>query len=257
MKVALDQFTLKTALARIQGLFYGFAILTVLGLLGEFFSGQRGVSFFFWAGVIIVSLKSFHQVLLNFQYSFWSFAFCLVIYIVVTIVGTDSGFVANCYSIALVMLVLLCLMVSSPLFYPRITWWEYDFRFRGELKISACINGKNIPGRLTDLRRRAGCVVLFEKLSPGTELTINYEGRYGKGKGKKQKVDDQGSDGMGSYSVKIISRRGSILGRGYTYGVKFLFLKDRERGQSRFEALSNLWKVTKKAKRLAKFKNIS
>ena len=105
------------------------------------------------------------------------------------------------------------MIVISPLFYPRITWWEYDFRFRGELKIDAQVNDKDIPGRLTDLRRKAGCIVLFEKLQPGEEFTINY-----------RKDDDE----VNTYPVKVMSRRGSTLGRGYTYGVKFLPSKDKE-----------------------------
>lgn len=239
--MAVDQDALKIELGRIRYSFYGFAFFVTLGLLGEVFTGQLGFRFFFWVPVVLLSLKSFYQVLFNFQYSFWSFAFGLFTYILLSMLGSEGSFIINCYSIALILLIFLCFMTSSPIFYPRITWWEYDFRFRGELKIEAHIGEKTVQGRLTDLRREAGCVVLFERLKLGQEFTINYQ-------------DGEDSE-SNLYPVKAISRRSSTLGRGYTYGVKFLFLKEKER--YRFMALSNLWKVTKKAKRLAKFQNAS
>lgn len=239
MKVAIDRLGLRHTLERIDYLFYGFGVFAALGLLAELFAGYLGLSFFFWAIMLGFSLRSFRQVLYNFQYSFWSFALFFSVYILLTMVGADDSFVVNCYLIALILLVILCAIMSSPLFYPRITWWEYDFRFRGELKIHAYLPGQKAPGRLTDLRREAGCIVLFEKLAPGTEFTIDYKN----------------GDEINTYLVRVMLRRGPTLGRGYTYGVKFLFLQDKDHG--RFQSLSNLWKVIKKAKRQAKFQNAS
>ena len=239
MSMTIDRSALRHTMERINYLFYGFGAFVVLGLLGELFSGNLGLSFFFWGTIIALSLKSFRQVLLNFQYSFWSFAFVFSLYILLAIVETDNRVVFNSYLIAFILLVVLCLIVSSPLFYPRITWWEYDFRFRGELKIR--VHKKNLEtlGRLTDLRRGAGCIVLFEKLELGTEFFIDYKN----------------GDEINSYLVKIISHRSSTQGRGYTYGVKFVFSQQADR--DRFRVFSNLWKVRKKAKRQAKFQNVS
>ena len=239
MSIIIDQSALKHTVERIDYLFYGFSFFVILGLLGELFLGSLGLSFFFWGPLMALSLKSFRQVLVNFQYSFWSFTLGISLYFFFTIAETNSSVVINCYSIAFILLVILCLIVSSPLFYPRITWWEYDFRFRGELKIHA--HGKDLKtsGRLNDLRREAGCIILFEKLELGTEFFIDY----------------QKSGEINSYPVKIMSRRSSTQGRGYTYGVKFLFSQHAD--LERFKSLSNLWKVTKKARRQAKFQNAS
>ena len=241
MKVSIDRETLRQDLNKIRNLFYGFAGFVVLGFLGELFSGGPGfLGSCFWAVVIAMALRSFRQVLFNFQYTFWTFSLCFLLYIFSAFVGADNAFVFNCYLIAFVLLLILCWTLGSPLFYPRITWWEYDFRFQGELKITAHLpDSGSVPGRLTDLRRMAGCIVLFEELPSGTEFTIDYEH----------------PGGVKTYLIKVMSRRSAIPGRGYIYGVQFLFAEDSDR--ERFEALSELWKFRKKARRLAKFQNAS
>ncbi|MCY4644606.1 MAG: PilZ domain-containing protein [Bacteriovoracales bacterium] len=239
MKVAIHTPVLNTTLTRVHHLFYGFIVFTSLGFLGEVFSSQvEGWGAVFWGVVIGLSLRSFHQVLTNLQYSFWTFAFSFSLYILLSMMSAESGFIANCYFIALILLAILCIIISSPLFYPRIYWWEYDFRFRGELKVDVHKEKQSFPGRLTDLRRKAGCIVLFQRLTPGTQLSVDYKS------GEK----------TSSYSIKIISRRSSILGRGYTYGVQFLFSEEED--EERFQRLSNLWRTIKKVKRLAKFQEI-
>ena len=235
MKVAIDHTALQGTLQRIHGLLYGFALFLALGLLGELFSQGMRLGLLFWGIVLSLSFKSLRQVLLNFQYSFWSFALGFAIYLVFSMLGAESSLVTNCYLLALALLAWLCATVSSPLFYPRITWWEYDFRFRGELKINAHLSNQCIVGRLTDLRREAGCVVLFEKLSSGTEFNIDY--KHG--------------EETNTYLVKVMSQRSSTMGRGYTYGVKFLFSANADRNN--FQRLCHLWKTIKRAKRRAKF----
>jgi ribosomal protein S1 len=62
--------------------------------------------------------------------------------------------------------------LSSPIYYPRVSWWEYDFRYRDDLKIEVKSFEDVIDARLTDLRRQAGCVAIFEELKIGQEIKV-------------------------------------------------------------------------------------
>ena len=241
MKVVVDKKALKPTLNRVYILFYGFSGFVLLGFLGEIFWGSLGVRALFWGGVLWVSYKFFREVLSNFQYSFWSFAIGFFLYILITIGkgGEGSFFIVNCYLIALIFLMALCWTLSSPIFFPRISWWEYDFRFCGELKIIISVDGVEVPGRLTDLRQGAGCIMLFKKLELEKEITIHYNN----------------GDGVNAYKVRIMSRRSTTLGRGYTYGVKFCLFDSED--EKKIKYLSDIWKVEKKAKCVAKFETIN
>lgn len=241
MKVVVDESSLKPTLDRAYVLFYGFAVFALLGFLGEVFLGNLGMRSLIWGFALWVSYRFFRETLSHFQYSFWSFAAGFAIYILITISkgGEGAFFIVNCYLIALIFLIVLCWTLSSPIFFPRITWWEYDFRFCGELKITVLVDGVETSGRLTDLRQGAGCIMLFEKLEPEKEITIRYNN----------------DSGINMYKAKIMSRRSTTLGRAYTYGVKFCLLDEKDKKKIKY--LSDIWKVEKKAKRVAKFETVN
>ena len=88
-----------------------------------------------------------------------------------------------------------------------------------------------MEGRLTDLRRGAGCVALFGKYNHGVFLTINLEGF---------------SD-MEPIKAEIVSRRQYSLGRPYNYGVRVFFNSSKEK-----ENYYNLVRYWKSRKRLLK-----
>ncbi len=61
----------------------------------------------------------------------------------------------------------------GPIYYPLVNWWEYDFRFRSDVKVLVSLPDQAmVEGRLTDLRRKAGCVVLFDEMHVGDTLAL-------------------------------------------------------------------------------------
>ena len=72
---------------------------------------------------------------------------------------------------------------------------------------------KKINGRLTDVRRGAGCITLFENFPIGEPLLVLL------------KTDFRELD----FKVEIVSRREVLMGRGVTYGVRFAFRSEDEK----------------------------
>lgn len=128
-------------------------------------------------------------------------------------------------------------MLSSPIYFPLIRWWEYDFRYRNDIKANVQYNESSFEGRLTDLRRGAGCVVLFENLNVGEYFEITVISN------KKELA----------LKAEIMSKREYSIARGYTYGVKFHFARDGEKNN--FAKLCHLWNQERTSKLKMKFKN--
>jgi hypothetical protein len=140
------------------------------------------------------------------------------------------------YLAALGLIALESYLISSPVFYPRVPWWEYDFRYRGDLKINVSHKGENLEGRLTDLRRGAGCVLLFENIEIQDEVSI-YPLDY-----------DIGIELI----AEIKNKREELVGRGISYGVKFVF--NSEEQEKQYKRLTKLWTESKIIKKRHKFK---
>lgn len=129
-------------------------------------------------------------------------------------------------------------VMSSPLFFPRVQWWEYDFRFRGDLKSKIKFNEKNINSRLTDLRRQSACIEGFDfiPLESTLILEVDFEEK--------------------NYQLRGILKTltSTVPGRPFRYGVKFDFT-DLDTKKSYLELLV-IWKKNKQAKLRNKFKEV-
>jgi hypothetical protein len=141
------------------------------------------------------------------------------------------------YLLAMGILVGQMYILLSPIYYPRVNWWEYDFRYRDDIKIRIQVKGaKNFSeGRMTDLRRLAACVVSFEDFPLGEMFEIEIVGRN-----VSSKVHSQ-----------IISKRNYSLGRGNIYGVFFHFETTEEKYS--FRRFSKLWVLETRKKRALKY----
>lgn len=235
IKVLIDQNSLGGDLKKLRYLFTVLCILMGTAILMRLFLGELGFFYFIITSIVFSWMViSYKEVFDNLQYSFWGFSISIALYIKYLYFQTDSYLVENLLIASLFILGTLCYSIATPIFYPRIMWWEYDFRFKGDLKIWAHLGNKCVSARLTDLRRKAGCIVMFEKQRPGSEFKIDYKN----------------GDETLTYRVKVMSRRESNLGRGYTYGVQFL-LKDGE--AKLYKSFSDLWTTKKKARRRLKF----
>lgn len=175
-------------------------------------------------------------------YTYWSFSIILFFYILFKIHEQfyilHHSHIGILYLISSLILILKMYFLSSPIYYPRVSWWEYDFRYRDDLKINVKVNELEYVARLTDLRRLAGCVALFEELKLGDEIII------------MAKVDDVSVSLRG----QVMSKRKDLIGRPLIYGVQFKF--DSRSNKKRYIQLVRLWKREKNNKRRLKFAHV-
>ena len=228
-------------LGQIELFYWGYFSFALLGLVGEFFERLSILVTLFWLITILVFFRFFFNVRQKLQYSYWTLAGIFLLYLVLsfnTLIGQNySFFVPICYLLSMTFLCLDMYFLFSPIYYPLVRWWEYDFRFRDDLKIKVLVEKEDLEGRLTDLRRGAGCVALFCNYNHGMRLTI--------------KLED--FSGMDSIKAEIVSRRQYSLGRPHTYGVRFLL--DSPKAKRNYYNLVKYWKSRKRL--LKKLKYIS
>jgi hypothetical protein len=139
------------------------------------------------------------------------------------------------FLLSLFFLMVACYIVSSPLYYPRFHWWEYDFRFRADIRCWIEVDGKQFRGRISDLRRGAACLELFNNITVGHPIQVSVE------------ILNQNF----TLFAEIRSKREPIIGRSIIYGVKFIN-SDLEQKQ-RLKFLTNYWNESKKIKIRNKF----
>lgn len=209
---------------RIELLHWGNFCLVLFSIVLELCSGFIGFFFIPKIAAALIFYRFFFKVKRNLQYSYWTLSNLLLAYLVYSLASSPSFLLAICYLLATVFLCGEMYLFFSPLYYPLIRWWEYDFRYRDDLKISVTIEGKKIPGRLTDLRRGAGCVALFAKHRHGTALTIKME-RF---------------ENITPFKAEIVSRRCYSLGRPYTYGVRLNIASEKD--EKNYDTLVGHWK---------------
>ena len=178
--------------------------------------------------VFVILLRTYISTLKALQYSFWSISIFLFLYVFngFTSYLIDAHWTLMvCYFLLMGLLVAIMYLMSSPLFYPRIRWWESDVRITGELKVKIKQeDGEEvIEARLTDLRREAGCLVLFPDVEIGKEFSLDiFEPPF-----------------PTHIKIKMMCRRPVAPGRGFAYGVKFLTQNVEEK--KIFKALKDFW----------------
>jgi hypothetical protein len=189
-------------------------------------------------------VRPYHQTIKNRYYTYWTFSGLLFVYLLIKIneqfFQMHQDHIGVLYLIATLLLIAKMYILSSPIYYPRVSWWEYDFRYRDDLKITVKNKYEKIlEARLTDLRRLAGCVALFEDLKLGEEIIVNA------------KV------GVESVTLRgqVMSKRRELLGRPLIYGIQFKF--DSKTNKKRYSMLEKMWKKEKNNKRKSKFANVT
>lgn len=186
--------------------------------------------------------KPYYKTIKNRYYTFWTFSFLLLIYLVFKTVEQYELYqvhIAALYAISTFILLIKMYLLSSPIYYPRFNWWEYDFRYRDDLIIKVKIAEDSLDARLTDLRRHAGCIALFEEVEIGNEIIVSAAV-------KNESVNLRGI---------VMSKRRELLGRPYIYGIQFKF--DSKTNKKRYSQLVKMWKKDKNIKRKIKFANVT
>jgi hypothetical protein len=189
----------------------------------------------------LVFYKLFFKTLTDLYYSFWTFAAGLSFYLfskLYFVMSAQSDLqLFYLYLIALIILCVQMYILLSPIYYPRVSWWEYDFRYRDDLKIKLMQNDMESEARLTDLRRGAGCLSSFVEIKVGDVIKIHAT----------NEVRDF------TFLVEIMSKRQYSLGRPISHGVKFIF--DEESKEDEYEEFYSFWikeKLEKNKRRFTK-----
>ena len=215
--------------------------IVMISILSEMFNGVIG----FLGGLVEIAFLSFLYLFLmktakELYYSFWSFAFLLACYLFIGLFKgafiQDGVLFFFLYLLASIFFGIQIYILSSPIYFPKVSWWVYDFRYRDDLKIHIKLNLKNseiekAPGRLTDLRREAGCVILFKDLKVGEVFSI----------APMEQLD------LFRFTAEVMSKREYCVGRGITYGVKFHLNTVEEKED--FKNFAYLWKVDRVTKK--------
>ncbi|OUR92987.1 hypothetical protein A9Q84_21005 [Halobacteriovorax marinus] len=185
--------------------------------------------------------KMFFKTVTDLYYSFWTFSIGtvgFVTYKLVNIISTQSDLqLFYLYLIAAVVLLIQMYILLSPIYYPRVSWWEYDFRYRDDLKVKLNEEGVELEARLTDLRRNAGCLSVFKDIKVGSKVKV------------------MANNGVRDFTflVEVMSRRQYSLGRPASHGVKFIF--NEENRETDYDEFYSFWvkeKMTKKNSRFIK-----
>lgn len=121
-------------------------------------------------------------------------------------------------------------LMFTPVYYPIVSWWEYDFRFRDEVKAQILKGSSSFEGRLSDLRRKAACLQSFEELNVGEQFTLMLPHER-------------------SFEVEVMSKRRPSLGRPTIYGVRFILTGDNTHA---YELFCEEWRLDKMEKRKMK-----
>ncbi|MAX66977.1 MAG: hypothetical protein CME66_08585 [Halobacteriovoraceae bacterium] len=197
------------------------------------------LSFLIEITFVVVTLKFYARAFTNRNYALWGLTLVLTIYILMNILHY-TFFEYNIFVLYLAFLAALFLglngyLMSSPLYFPRIQWWEYDFRYRGELKADIVVGKSEVEVRVADIRRECISFLAFEILPLGDiiELKIPY----------KKKVYQ--------VSGKLKTQREDIPGRPIRYGMKLELKSDVDKKQ--YTELKKIWGLNKKANIRRKF----
>jgi hypothetical protein len=216
-------------------------IFVLVGFVAEALVTQSvlNFSFIFQMILLFATYNFYYNALSNLFYSYWNISLVLAIYYLVSLTRNflvvGHPMIGVIFFFSLIFLLIACYIISSPLYYPRVHWWEYDFRFRADIRCQVEVDGQQFRGRLSDLRRGAACLELFNHTHIGQPIQINLE------------ILNQNF----TLFAEVRSKREPIIGRSIIYGIKFVN-NDLEQKQ-RLRLLTNYWHESKKIKIRNKF----
>ena len=218
-------------------------LLVSLAFVAEAFVSRSWLNFsFIFQFILLFVIFNFYiSALKNLYYSFWNISLIFAVYYLVSLsrnfLVLSNPMIGLLFLFSFISLAIACYIISSPLYYPRFHWWEYDFRFRADIRCWVEVEGKQFRGRISDLRRGAACLELFNPMPIGQAVQINSQ------------ILNQNF----TLFAEVRSKREPIIGRSIIYGIKFVN-NDIEQKQ-RLKFLSNYWDESKKIKIRNKFSN--
>lgn len=219
------------------------ATLVLSSLFIEIFSGINFVLSTLHFLVMSLYFKFYYKTMKDLNYTFWTLTFFLVIYLLFGIFHSDEGkamgLLSHASLLSLIMSFTSIYLASSPIYFPKINWWEYDFRYRSDLKVQLQMSEHVLQtGRLTDLRRGCGCIISFDPMKIGDRIKLLPIENYT----------------QNSFDLEVLSQREYSFGRGLHYGVKFVLENDEDK--NRYLDLLHQWKENTQSKHLKKYSKL-
>ncbi|EQC42920.1 type IV pilus assembly protein PilZ [Bacteriovorax sp. BSW11_IV] len=235
----LEKLNLSQDHNKIQILFWGVFFLLVLGEVSV--AVYTGDILYPLAKVIGLTIfySFYYRSLKRFYYTYWTLSLFIMLDILFHLY--DGIFVYGHFNIIYVFVLALIFQsiqmyaLSSPLYYPVVSWWEYDFRFRTDLKIDIESDGKKVEGRIVDVRRMALGLQSFENYKPGEIVKVFFH---------------EGGTEV-SLKCEIVSKRNYSIGRPNIYGLRLF--DSLERIEEDYKKLNTLWRSKKRLVREQKF----
>ena len=169
----METSLLRKDLKQIRQLFTAVYIIITVTLFIEFI-GYIKLWSFIAEGVSCFYLLADQQTLLEFRYTFWTLTTVLAGYLLnesyISSIHQSDFILFYLNIIAFILLGIMTYLISTPLIFPRIQWWVYDFRLKGDISVE--LDG--VRARLSDVRRGAGCLEYFESLDLQTKHILSF-----------------------------------------------------------------------------------
>jgi hypothetical protein len=211
-----------------------------LNLVLEFFLGSlKLLSLIAFIPISFFLFQFYYHSLKNLLYTFWGLTLLLfptLVYFFLESLSKETFFLHGTLTFLMVCIHLLVIyLASSPVYYPRVYWWEFDFRYRADIKCEIIFKGQVEQARLNDVRRGGGSLASFEEYDLGESINLSID------LNKKNY----------NFEVVIGSKSQSIPGRPFSYGVKFIDQNDKEI----YQMFEQDWSHRSQFKINEKFKN--
>lgn len=211
------------------------ALMTIVTLVVAKIQSKELVRFFTFVELIffMAIFRGYLGSIKKLNYGLWGFSFIILLItfrniIHFSFVNFDIFLLyINLFSLTLFMI--NSYVMSSPLYYPRVRWWEYDYKYRADIKVFLKFDNEKYEGRLTDLRRSEASIEMFEH--------VNLE-----------ETGELVARDLLPVSFQIKNSKDIIHGRPIRYGLRF-YKKDKA-----FLALKSFWSENKSVKLRNKFK---
>jgi hypothetical protein len=234
MRLTITDLKLRQELDRVFVLHWTHFGMLCLSLLTSLIKFETPVYDLVLLGLLISFYRLYYLTIKKLYYTFWTFSIVLLVFLAGKIIFYSMTPVQfYLHLLAVIFVVMEMYILHNPIYYPIVSWWEYDFRYRHDLKVSVSTeNHESLWGRLNDLRRESAGLQLFEDLPIGTVLDVEYEDKKFKG--------------------EIMSKRRYSVGRPWTYGFKFYLNNEDEKHT--YEKLMLSYKSEKVLKVKDKFK---
>ena len=174
-----------------------------------YFSTWNFYAFVLRGTLAIIFFALFFRATKRLLYSYWAFLGLLTLYTLSFFIDLGPRNISLGEFLILSTLLALNIfqarMMMRPIYYPRPNWWEYDFRYRSDLKARLTTKDKHYPIRISDVRMGEVSIYSFHELESGERVLVDN-------------IDEMDEDF--SLALDVVTVRSNIVGRPDIVGLK-------------------------------------